>query len=197
MVLKNPNKYEEGRTIVYLVRHGDRIHIPDSKGVGMRIPGPGLSKLGKKQAEEVAKELFKIKKEVDGLYCSRMLRAIETAEIVGKKISKKPIVWAGIEEFNTILWKRKYYHPKFWKHYFLQRKAIKSFDKLLEKNKGKVIVVVAHGNVIQALLFRKMGLSIKKAGMFHHMNCHISVARYKNKKLDHICCFNSNTVNHI
>jgi alpha-ribazole phosphatase len=196
MVLKNPNQYERGKTIVYFVRHGDRIHIPDCNGIGMKIPGPGLSEKGKKQAKEVAKKFIKIKTEIDRFYCSRMARAIETAEEIGKKIKKKPIIWPGIEEFNSLLFERKIYHPKFWKHYFLQKKALCAFNNLLEKNKGKVIVIVAHGNVIKSLIFRKMGLSLKKTGMFHHMNCYISVARYKNKKLDHICCYNSNSLNH-
>ena len=58
-MLKNLNEYEKGRTIVYFVRHGERIHIPNSPNSGLLIPGPGLTSKGKKQAIEVAKELYK------------------------------------------------------------------------------------------------------------------------------------------
>lgn len=195
-MLKNPNEFEKGKTIVYFIRHGERIHIPNSPDIGILIPGPGLTKKGKSQAKKVAKELSKIKSEIDVLYCSEMTRAIETANEIGKKIGKKPIIVKGIAEFSDIIWKRKIHKAKFWGNYFKQRKSIKEFNKLLDKNKGKVIVMVVHGNVIKSLIFRKLGLSLKKSGFFHHMNCHISIARYKGKKLDHISCYNSNTIHH-
>jgi hypothetical protein len=56
MVLKNPDKYQLGKTIIYFVRHGDRIHIPGT-------PEPhdfSLSAKGKKQAKDVAKKFAKI-----------------------------------------------------------------------------------------------------------------------------------------
>src|SRR3989338_8571447 len=195
-MLKNLNEYEKGRTIVYFVRHGERIHIPNSPNSGLLIPGPGLTSKGKKQAIEVAKELSKIKNEIDFLYSSNMNRAIETANEISKKIGKKSVIVEGISEFGKDLWKRQIHKIKFWKNYFKLKRAVKSFDDILEKNKGKVIVIVCHGNVIKALVFRKMGLSLKKSGMFHNMNCNISIARYDGKKLDHVCCFNSNTVRH-
>lgn len=195
-MLKNPNKYEIGKTIVYFIRHGERIHIPHSPGAGILIPGPGLSPKGKKQAKEVAKKLSKIKHEIDALYSSDMSRAIETANEISKKISKKPIIIPGISEFNGDVWNGHIHKKVFWKNYFKQNKAIQVFNRILEKNKGKVIVIVAHGNVIKSLIFRKMGLSLKKSGNAHHMHCYISFIRYKGKKLDHICCYNSNTINH-
>lgn len=125
-----------------------------------------------------------------------MQRAIETAKEISKKTGRKPAIIKGISEFDTSVWKRQIYTLKFWKNYFRVRKAIKTFDRLLKKNRGKVIVIVSHGNVIKALIFRKMGLSFKKSGFFHNLNCNISIARYRGKKLDHVCCFNSNTIKH-
>lgn len=194
MVLKQPNKYEEGKTIVYFVRHGE--YEGQNTGLPRQIPGPGLTKKGINQAKDIAKKFAKIKSEIDVLYCSRMQRAIETAEEIGKSINKKPVIFSGLEEFDGFVWKRKIYHPKFWDNYILQKKAIKAFDKILEKNKGKIIVIVAHGNVIKSLIFRKMGLSLKNIGMFHHLNCNISVARYVGKKIEHICCINANSLRH-
>ncbi|MCK5149424.1 histidine phosphatase family protein [Candidatus Pacearchaeota archaeon] len=61
MTLKNPKNYEKGKTLVFLVRHGDRIHISGNPNLGLKIPGPGLSALGKKQAKSVAKKFAKVK----------------------------------------------------------------------------------------------------------------------------------------
>ena len=195
-MLKNPNEYEKGKTIVYLVRHGDRIHIPNSPDIGLEISGPGLSEKGKKQAKDVAKKFSKIKEEVDVLYCSGMTRAIETAEEIGKKIGKKPKIVKGLSEYDIIAWTKKFHKKDFWKSYSRHRKSIKVFNRILEKERGNVIVVVVHGNVIKGLILRKMGLSRKKCSMFHHMNCHVSIARYVGKKLNHVCCYNNKNLDH-
>ena len=195
-MLKNPNKFEKGRTIVYFVRHGERDISSNSPNAGTLQPGPGLTKRGKQQAVKAAKELSKIKDEIDSFYCSSMARARETAEIISKKINKKPIVIPSLSEFDGIVWQRKLYKKWFWKNYSSYKKAIKIFNKILEKNKGKVVLIIAHGHIIKALTFKKLGISLKKAGKFHTRNCNFAVAQYKNKKLEHICCFNSSSIDH-
>jgi len=194
MVLKNPTEYEKGKTIVYFVRHGDRLHIPNKKDIGLKYPGPGLSKLGKKQAKNLAKEFLKKKREIDILYCSGMTRAIETAQEIGKIIKKKPKICKELSEFNAILWYGKIYHKKFWKHYKKYIEAKRAFNKILEKNKGKVVVIVAHGNIIRGLFGHKFGLSFKKRGAFDSNNCHISKLRFKGKNLNWIYYLNSTGV---
>jgi len=191
MTLKNPNEYEEGKTIVYLVRHGDRIHIPHKKDIGLVEGGLGLSSLGKRQAKEVAKKFSKIKKEIDKIYSSDMNRAIETAEIIGKEIGKKPKIIKGISEFNKIVWSNKVYHHKFWKHYLKHKFSIKMFDRILSENKGKVILIVAHGNVIKGIIGKKLGLVHSQINKFDYHNCHISLVRFKGTTLDYIHYFNS------
>lgn len=195
-MLKNPNEYDKGKTIVYFIRHGERIHIPGNPNLGLEIPGPGLTARGKRQAKKVAKEFAKIKDEIDVLYSSSMTRAIETAEEISKKIGKKARIISGIVEFRHIVFEKKVHKLEFWKHYFKQRKAKTTFNKILMKNKGKVIVIVAHGNVIRALIFGKLGMSLRNLAKFHNLNCNISVARYVGKKLDHVCSFNSESINH-
>ena len=191
MVLKNPNEYEKDKTIVYFVRHGDRIHIPNRKDLGLEEGGPGLSNLGKKQAKYVAKKFSKIKAEIDKIYSSDMNRAIETAEIIGKEIKKKPNIIKGISEFNQIVWQNKFYRRKFWKHYLKHKSSLKVFDKILEENKGKVILIVAHGNIIKGIIGKKIGLTHWQIKKFDYHNCHISLVRFKGLKLDYIHYFNS------
>lgn len=187
MALKNPDKYQVGKTIVYFVRHGDRIHIPGT-------PEPhdfSLSAKGKKQARDVAKKFAEIKGEIDILYTSSMKRAYETALEIGKKIGKKPAVIEGFEEIDNIIEKPKLFRLKYWKARFNFRKKQKIFDKILEKNKGKVIVLVAHGRLNRMLIGRKLGLSHRNSNVFDTHNCHITLARFKGKKLDYIHCVNS------
>ncbi len=87
-------------------------------------------------------------------------------------------------------------HKKFWVNYIKHKKAINAFNKILKQNKKKVILLVVHGNIIKALIFRKLGLSLKQSGKFHLKNCNFAIAQYKNTNLEHICCFNSNSINH-
>lgn len=194
MVLQNPTIYEEGKTMVFLVRHGDRTHIPGNPNLGLRIPDPGLSKVGKKQAKEVAKKFSKIKIEIDVLYSSEMARSIETAEEIGKAINKKPIIYEGISEFNKFLWDKKIYHKHFWKHYKLHRKSLIKFNEILVKNKEKVIVIVAHGNIIKGIIGNKLGLKMSQIKKFGYDNCAVTLARFKGKKLDYIFYFNNKEV---
>ncbi len=191
MVLNNPNKHEIGKTIVYFVRHGDRIHVKNSPHEGLKIPGLGLSKLGKKQAKSIAKKFSKIKNEIDKFYSSDMTRAIETAEIIGKEIGKKPNIIKGISEFNKIVWDNKIHRYKFWKHYLKHKFSIKVFNKILKENHGKVILIVAHGNVIKGIIGKELGLSHKRIALFSHENCGITRMRFKGIKLDHINYINS------
>ena len=191
MVKKNPDKYEVGKTFVYFVRHGDRIKIPGS-------PEPhdfSLSSEGIKQAKGIAKDLAKIKKEIDILYTSPMKRAYETAVEIGKKIGKKPIIIKGFEEVSKIINKPNPFNWKYWKARIRFRHNRRVFDKILEKNNGKVIVFVGHGRLNRMLIGKKLGLSHKKSNMFDSHNCRTTLARFNRKKLDFIYYFNSPKIN--
>ena len=191
MVLKNPDKYQKGKTLVYFVRHGDGIHIFGNPGIGLVSGGPGLSNLGKKQAKEVAKKFSRIKEDVDEIYSSDMNRAIQTAEIIGKALGKELKIIKGISEFDKTIWDNKIYRYNFWKHYLKHRFSVKIFDNILNENEGKVILIVAHGNVIKGIMGKKIGLTHSQISKFDYHNCHISMVRFKGKKLDYIHYFNS------
>ena len=59
---------------VYLIRHGERLVIPDYLIRVKGIPDSSLSDKGKKQAKELAKKLIKLK--IDRVYVSTKKRAI-------------------------------------------------------------------------------------------------------------------------
>jgi broad specificity phosphatase PhoE len=189
MVLKHTDEWTKGRTIVYFVRHGD--YQPDE---GPKHPGAGLSAEGRRQAREVAKKFFRIRGEIDALYCSSMTRAIETADEISKKIGKKPAIYDELSEVHNIIRTGKFYHPHYWAQIFRLKKAVKALDRILEKNRKNVIIIVAHGNIMRSLLARKLAVPLRKLHIFDQTNCHISKARFLGKKLDYICYINSRDV---
>jgi phosphoserine phosphatase len=161
------------------------------KHIGLVMGGPGLSEIGRNQARRVAKKFSKIKREIDKIYSSDMNRAIETAEIIGKEIGKKPWIIKGISEFNNLAWSNKIYHRKFWRYYLKHKFSIKVFNKILKENKGKVILIVAHANVIKGIIGKKLGLNHSQISKLDYHNGHISLVRFKGEKLDYIHYFNS------
>jgi len=191
MVLKNPTEFEKEKTIVYFVRHGNRIHIPNSPGIGTKIPGPGLSEQGKKQAQALAKEFSIIKKSIDIVYTSSMKRAIETAKIINETINKRIKKIPALSEVESIVWLKKYHKPKYWKQKLLMRKAIKAIDDILRKDKKKVILIVAHGNIIKGFLSHKMRLKHGQAWKMGSTNCGVTKARFKDIKLDYLYFYNN------
>ena len=193
MVLKNPDYYQKGKTTVYFIRHGDRLEKQDIEDK-CTTGGPGLSTLGKRQAKEVAKQLFKIKDEIDKIYSSEMSRAIETEKIIGKKVGMKPKIIQGLSEFNKIVWKNKIGNYKFWKHYLRHKLSIRTFNKILNSDKGKVILIIAHGNIIKGIIGKKLGLTNSQIRKLDYNNGHISLARFKGTKLDYIHYFNSKSL---
>jgi len=74
--------------LVYLIRHGDRLQ---------EMGDPGLTELGKQQANKVA--VYLKDKEIDIVYSSPLLRTKQTAEIISKHIGV-PL------EFNELLRER-------------------------------------------------------------------------------------------
>ncbi len=74
---------------LYLIRHGQ-----STNNVGLpHVADPPLSDLGKKQAYYVGKALQR--EEISRLYCSPMLRALQTAEVIGGILSLAPHVYSG------------------------------------------------------------------------------------------------------
>jgi len=189
MVLKNPSEYDKGKTILLLIRHGERIKIPGA-------PEPhdfSLSKKGISQAKNLAKKISKIKREIDVLYSSSMKRAKETAEIVGKSVGKKVNILPKFEEVSRLLEGKKYYKIDYWKARKKLRETQKIFDNMLIKNKGKLIVLVAHGRLNKILVGKKIGISFSKIKIFHFSNCFISLLRFDEKELEKIySCNGSN-----
>ncbi len=184
--MKRSLKREAGKTYLYLVRHAHFI-IP-KEGYD---PHPPLSKRGRIQARAAAKRFSSLKDHVEVFYCSSMKRAVQTAGEIRKTIRKKLISHDGLWEFNKILWTDKYYHYKYWKHWRKHKLTIKTLDKILQSHRGKVIVVVAHGNVIKGVLRNKAKLPTSKLRKLEYKNCHVTCMKFNGIRLEKTYCINS------
>ena len=107
----------------------------------------GLSKKGIKQARNLTK---KLKKECfNEVYCSNLKRAIETANIISKKLSIPLKIDPALNEVSSSLLKkdRKKWTKKERKEY----NKLKNFLDKLTKNprKNKRILIISHGNAIR------------------------------------------------
>ncbi|MBO4390466.1 MAG: histidine phosphatase family protein [Lachnospiraceae bacterium] len=76
---------------IFLIRHGQQ----SSRLCNVNV---GLSPQGISQAELVAKRLTTYG--IEELYCSELIRAIETAEIIGKEIGLTPVVKPDLQEID-------------------------------------------------------------------------------------------------
>lgn len=82
--------------IIYFIRHGETTGDVESRYGGDY--DDHLTELGKRQAAEVAEQLSD--KKFDALYASPLLRAQETAGILGKKFRLQPSILPGFKERN-------------------------------------------------------------------------------------------------
>ncbi|HGJ64886.1 TPA: hypothetical protein ENS27_05780 [bacterium] len=179
---------DSGKTFVFLIRHG---HFNMPQGPHKFDPHHPLTEKGIKQARQVASKLKKIKDHIDIFICSSQKRALQTALEIGKAINKKPTETQDFWEIGNLLWSRKYYHWKYWKYFFRHKKIIDSFNKILKENQGKVILIVAHANVIKGIVGNKLKISKSKLKPLEYHNCHITLMRFNKAKLEKLYYFNN------
>jgi broad specificity phosphatase PhoE len=166
-------------TQVTFVRHGHNTPYVEGE---LKYPGPGLSKNGISQAKKTAVYLKDVK--FDGIYCSDMTRAIETAKEIKKYQSSKITYHRELAEINRMIYDKTSASKKELKiNLDRLRITLDFFKKILKDNKGKKILVVAHGNVIRALIANSLGIALNDAPSFHNCNCSISTIVFEKGKL--------------
>lgn len=167
------------QTQITFVRHGE--NKPYSSG-DKRFPGPGLTKKGIAQAKKTA--LFLRDFQFDRIYCSTMARAIETAEEIKKFQRGKISFHEELGESSLIIFDKKPVDKDRYKINVNRMKStLKFFKRLLRENKGKRVLVVAHGNVIRCILGTSLNFKVSDAPHFHMPNCAVTTVIYENGKL--------------
>ena len=153
---------------IYLIRHG-LPEFPEGKKICIGHTDLHLSTIGKMQAFLVEKYFNDI--DISNVFCSRLKRAIQTAEFFNN-----PIIIDGLEEMNFGVWdgfsfdEIKIQWPKLYeargKDPFLQppgaenqEEAFIRFDfalkKILKKTKGNIIIV-SHSAIMHAFLSKTL-----------------------------------------
>jgi len=86
---------------LYLVRHGET-----DWNIQNKIQGQTdivLNETGKRQAQALA-ELLRESYRIDVIYTSPQRRALETAQVIGRKMGIEPIIKQGLEEMSLGKW---------------------------------------------------------------------------------------------
>ena len=147
---------ENGRRILVFVRHGQsQTNALDI--VSSAIDGYSLTKTGYEQATVAAERLSSLK-EIDGLYSSPVLRARQTADVIGKTIGKDVVVDDRLSErwFGKIEGRRTPVQSgDVWKsdpqNKVMPWNELKArVGAFMEEAKGNTIVAVSHGDTIEA-----------------------------------------------
>lgn len=158
------------KTTVYFIRHGE-VHNPNNILYG-RLPGFRLSSAGKICIEKEA-HYFQDKK-IDMLFSSPMLRARQTAKIIGSFINLKPKISRLLSEVDLIFAGmdgrryKKEIQPYLYSERYIRKgqesieeiwNRMRKFIILLHKTyTGKNILAVSHGDPILILQAKVTGM---------------------------------------
>lgn len=156
---------------LYIVRHGETDWNLDNKIQGQT--DTVLNDNGRKQAEELADRVSRELGGIKRIYTSRQRRALETAQIIGRKLSVFPVVHQGLEEISMgewegYTWKQvkevfseeyKVWHqnrryqvpPKGESYQQLLDRLLPALDDIIRKE-GQDILLVTHSAVIMTLM---------------------------------------------
>jgi len=70
----------------------------------------------------------------------------------------------------------------------------KRFNKLLQEHKGKVIVIVAHGNVMKGIIGNKLRVGFKNRGLMQFDTCSVTKMRFNGTRFDYLEYYNNRIV---
>ena len=186
----------DGRTILYLIRHGaTEANLASPPRLQGRRHDPPLAQLGVRQAE--ATRDFLAVRPIDHCYCSPLLRAVQTAALVAAPHGLAPQPLEALTECDVGRWEGldwqsiRYLDAETYQRFMLDpaengypggesfadvfRRVAPTIDDLLRVHAGEGILVVAHHVVNRTYLASLMGLSPDQARQVTLDNCGISV----------------------
>jgi len=155
-------------TTLYLVRHGETDWNVQGRLQGhVEVP---LNEKGRLQARSIA--CWLADKNINVLYSSDLIRARETAETIGLRIGKTPILDQRLREVNTGTWSGCYTRDlmeaqttawRTWRnggdapqgaetYWNLQRRSMAAIKHAIELFPGQAVIFVTHVGVIRAVI---------------------------------------------
>lgn len=169
----------EERTRLFIIRHGETTLSSEFRYIGhmdVDITENGVAQMNK------LKERLK-NEDITSLYCSDLIRAKKGAEIIAHYHNIDPIACKEFREINLGIWeglKREEIMERYPQAYSqrledlahfgieggesfrdLQIRVMKKLVSILNKSKGKNIVLVAHGGVSRVILFDALQLGLQ------------------------------------
>jgi broad specificity phosphatase PhoE len=169
-------------TTILLIRHGQTDWNLARRAQGhIDIP---LNETGRWQSERLARRLAGWP--VDAIYSSDLLRASETATIVGRALNLTPILEAAFRERNGGIFQgltgeelaQRYPDalqafldhgrspPGGESNLDLARRAAPALDQLAAAHRGQTIALVTHGGTLRVLITYLMGVPVGKKAPF-------------------------------
>ncbi|MEW6186027.1 MAG: histidine phosphatase family protein [Thermodesulfobacteriota bacterium] len=182
-------------TRLYLVRHGEV--VPRGQGKFLGFTDLGLSAEGKRQVSSLADYLRD--KPIDLAYASDLNRTLTTAGMIcrDRGIPVNPVPefremdmglwdgksWVEIKKedpeadprFNNL---SRFHFPEGEHWYGFRKRVLKSLKDLLERGRGKHILLVAHAGVNRVILAQALGLPFKHMFRLDQANACLNVIEY-------------------
>ena len=174
----HPDHDMSKQTTIYLVRHGESEFNKQSLITGHL--DPPLTEEGKRQAQAAKLNLGNIK--FDAVYTSDLERAVHTGEIIygsrvpmanrlpnlrernfGSLDGKPSHTWDTVSAIKKRIphYERVHYKhvPDMESDHEMTERFIAALKKVAGQNRGKTILVVAHGGAIRTALVKMLGLT--------------------------------------
>lgn len=187
---------------IYFVRHGETEWNNSNRWQGRSdIP---LSKRGRGQAEKTGRFLKVLIPNAMAVFASDLIRARETAEIIGLYLGKSPVVNPVLREADVGLWNGldisdafesfgnliEYWRKDPWADIpdteplgAVQRRAAEFVRYLSSNFAGKQVIVVSHALLIRTALCHAMGLPLENHYRLSVHNCSVSSIRVEGAEI--------------
>lgn len=185
-------------TRIFLVRHGRT--RDNLRQVLQGHTDISLDEVGIKEAGLVAKRLSSLK--FDFIYSSTLKRAAETAAIIAKHHNCKVIHSKLLMErsFGELEGKPYPEDGRFWINqrlrppmgeslYDVLKRVRPLLDSILEKHKGKTILIVSHGTMGRVILCYFLKIHLTNTSLFRAKNASITEIEFENDE-PHLIRFN-------
>lgn len=178
-------------TKIYLIRHGETEDADSGRYKGhLDVP---LSENGIKQIKKLARNISgeagkRGSAELDhtglsAIYCSDLIRAVKSADIIAEQFDLKPMIFAGLKERNFGEWEGMKFNEieEKWPDAFkawasnplkfspvggestleVKDRIMPSFNEITNQHKGQNIAIVSHGGVIRIILCELLGIPLE------------------------------------
>lgn len=171
-------------TTIFVIRHaytGTKEHLQE--------PDTPLSKEGIIQAQKLAKRL-RVYRSIRVVYASEYKRAIETAQILAKKLEAQVKihktlneigVWSSPTKLHSPTTSPKEYEEELGLIHRAQEKAIEFLETLSHAQSGKKVAVVAHGNIIRGIIAEALKAGVETVVRMRVNNASLSILEHEER----------------